>query len=212
MSKLITGFTQGMEILAGKNKYLYKLIAKYYRSIVINEVKLAGINADDTVLCVGGGPCPFTGILLHEYSGARVTIIDNDNRCIACSREVVESLGYEDDIEIKFKDGTEICPKDYSVVHLALQVSPILQVVQQLERNCSLGTKILIRQPKEHLASVYDKLGENSLNCSDKIAHSGMQNVGHTAMYIKKGETSEASEKSFAYSDSSTISAASMAI
>ena len=74
--------------------------------------------------------------MLHEYTGAHVTIIDNDDCCVRISRELIRKLGYEDSIDVLHSDGNEISPKDYSVIHMAVQVSPMEQVFCHIKEGC----------------------------------------------------------------------------
>lgn len=181
MEQVITRITKGLEQLSARNKHFYRTVSLYYRSMIKKEIELANISASDKVLCIGGGPCPFSGILLHEYTGAKVTIVDNDDLCVRCSRSVINSLGYGDDISVLHGDGKEIVPKDYSVIHMAAQVYPLAQVLREIKRRCCLGTKILVRLPKKSLFKAYGIEDVSFLNnCELKTFHSRVANVEST--------------------------------
>lgn len=185
MAKLIPKMTKVIERLAAKNISLYKTISLYYKNIVKEEVALAGIKSTDRVLCIGGGPCPFSGILLHEYTGAHVTIIDNDDCCVRISRELIRNLGYEDSIDVLHSDGNNISPKDYNIIHMAVQVSPMEQVFSNLKQGCCFGAKILVRLPKKTLSNFYS-IGDCSIfnNHCGKAVHN-WRNIKSTALFIK---------------------------
>ena len=91
MAGLIQRTTKKLECLAARNKVVYNVLALYYKRIVNKEIRLADINENDRILCVGGGPCPFSGILLHEHTKAHVTIIDNDECCVEVSKQLVRN-------------------------------------------------------------------------------------------------------------------------
>jgi protein-L-isoaspartate O-methyltransferase len=185
MVKLIPKTTKIIERLAAKNTSIYRTIALYYKKLVKNEVDLANIQSTDKVLCIGGGPCPISGILLHEYTGAHVTIIDNDYCCVRISRELIQKLGYSDSIDILHSDGNEISPEGYSVIHMAVQVSPMEQVFSNLKQGCRFGAKILVRLPKERLASFYSCNNCSLFNaCCAKAVHN-WRNIDSTALFIK---------------------------
>lgn len=184
MANFIQRTTKKLEHLAAKNSMAYRMFSLYYKRVVRKEAKLANINVNDRVLCVGGGPCPFSGILLHEYTKAHVTIIDNDMSCVEVSRQLIHKLGYEESITVLHSDGNAISPEDYTVVHMAVQVSPLEQVFNNLNQKCRNGSKILVRLPKTHLASCY---GVNSMNvfnaCQGKANHI-LRNISSTALFV----------------------------
>jgi len=79
---LITSLTQKVEWLANQSRLFYHCIALYYKNIIKREVRLANITPNDNILCIGGGPCPYTAIMLHQLTGAKVTVIDNNKHCV----------------------------------------------------------------------------------------------------------------------------------
>ncbi|NLM52830.1 MAG: hypothetical protein GX197_08455 [Firmicutes bacterium] len=187
MRTLIPKLTKLIERLAAKNLFLYRLISLYYSNVVKNEVALAKIKATDRVLCIGGGHCPISGILLHEYTGAPVTIIDNDAFCVRVAKELIKNLGYTDAIKVVHGDGKAISPTDYNVIHVAMQVSPLEQVFCHLRQGCRLGAKILVRLPKRALAKFYSSSDCTVFcHCNGKVLHS-RRNIESTALFIKSG-------------------------
>ena len=92
---IITKISQVLERCACKSRVIYSLFRLYYLDLVRREVSLAKINKDDHILCVGGGKCPFTAILLREYTDAKITVIDNCRECVRASREFLKREGVE---------------------------------------------------------------------------------------------------------------------
>ena len=185
MVKFIPKITKSLERLAAKNTSIYRTISLYYKNVVNEEVALANIKSTDKVLCIGGGPCPFSAILLHEYTQAHVTIIDNDISCVQTSRDLIRRLGYEDYIDVLHSDGSNISPKDYSVIHMAVQVCPMEQVFCHLKQGCKFGAKILVRLPKKTLSNFYS-IGDSSIfhnYCG--MASYTWRNIDRTALFIK---------------------------
>ncbi|NMA67567.1 MAG: hypothetical protein GX957_15265 [Clostridiaceae bacterium] len=185
MVKIIPKTTKLLELLAAKNSSIYKTMSLYYKRLVRKEATLANIQPTDKVLCIGGGPCPISGILLHEYTKAHVTIIDNDEHCVRISRDLIQRLGYEDSIKIIYGDGNDISPENYNVIHMAVQVSPLDQVFCKLKQKCPFGAKILVRLPKKNLTNFYS-VNDFSIfhNCCRKAVHH-RRNIESTALFIK---------------------------
>lgn len=173
-----------MEQLAAKNILVYQAMSLYYKKLIREEIALADIKSTDRILCIGGGPCPFSGILLHEYTGAHVTIVDNDYCCVCIARQLISKLGYTESIEVLYGDGNDISPKDYTVIHMAVQVNPIQQVFCSLKRKCPYGARILVRVPKKGLKKFYSA-DDFSLfrNCCKKAVHN-WRNIDSTALFI----------------------------
>lgn len=184
MSKLIPRTTKFLERLAARRTIIYRAMSLYYKRLVREEVSLANINSTDNVLCIGGGPCPFSGILLHEYTGANVTIIDNDYSCVSISKDLIQKLGYSDYITILHSDGGDISPGDFSVVHMAVQINPIEKVFTHLKQGCSLGSKILVRLPKKMLTNLYSINDREVFEDSSKKAYHSWRNVDSTALFV----------------------------
>jgi len=184
----IMRFTQKIESAAAKIDFLYWLTSQYYKSVVGREIRLAKINSQDRILCIGGGNCPFSAILLHQKTGAKVTVIDNDFSCVRCAQNTVERLGLSENISVLYQDGN--CPdfsvSEFSVVHFALQISPAQEVFDNLTRRVSPKTKLLIRRPKNALQNMYCRFAKiKSENC-DCIKHTAACNIGSTLLYVKQ--------------------------
>ena len=193
MSSSMVTVTRALAYLASRNRLFYQISALYYKSIVANEIKLADITEEDHVLCIGGGPCPFTGILFHHLAKARVTVVDNDYGSVLCSRQLVQALGLDRSVKVVFADGNSIEADGYSVVHFALQVCPLEEVFRELERRCRRGTRMLVRLPKRTLKSLYSHGSGEFFNQCEQIVHSRSRNTASTALYIKAGSNYEKS-------------------
>lgn len=189
---LITSLTQKIEWLANKSKLFYTLVEFYYKNIIKNEVRLASISKDDKILCIGGGPCPYTAIMLHTYTGAHITVVDNNYHCVKKSLELIYRLGLQNYINVVLSDGKDIDCHGFTVIHLAMQISPKEKVLKNLLDGAEYGTKILVRMPKEILSGLYC-----NVNCKvfsrGNVAHSFFSNIDNTTLYVKEAQTCEIS-------------------
>lgn len=180
---LITKVTQRIEDFATKSKFIYKLTSEYYRWLVRRETSLAGICKDDHVLCIGGGNCPYTAILINKYTGAKVTVIDNDSACIAKSKRFVNNLGLNN-IEITECDGRFVSCCDFTIIHLAMQISPKDDVIKCLIQKANNGTKILVRNPKQGVQGFYCPMKEDNRYFNNHVKHGLFSNVANTLLYV----------------------------
>ena len=201
----ITGLTQKIESWATKSKLIYFMASQYYREVIKREICLAGITSQDHVLFIGGGNCPFSAILLHQYTGAKVTVIDHNITCVQNAQEAICRLGLEDHVSVLCREGADLKesdPKisdlerhdlpqsdhgqhisplsDYTVIHFALQVTPLEYVFSQVKNQMKPGTRVLVRKPKTCLKMVYSICPQ--LKACPYITHKA-RNIGSTLLF-----------------------------
>jgi len=183
----ITKLTQKIEYLAAEKSLVFNIASRYYHDVVDKEIDLANITEDDRVLCIGGGFCPFSAILMHQKTGAKITVIDNDADCLPKAREVIERFGLCEHIHLECQEGCckNLALSQFTVVHFALQITPFAYVFAEVEKKVNPGTKLLIRRPKDGLNKMYCKLSETLLTCCRYIKHRVPCNIGSTFLYVK---------------------------
>jgi len=188
----ITGITQKIECWVSETDTAYRLAAGYYQDVIQKEIVLANITKDDHILCIGGGVCPFSAILFHQKTKAKVTVIDNNIDCVNKSRKVIKRLGLDEFIQIICQDGSceTLSIADYTVIHFALQVNPMENVFAYIEKNATPGTRLLVRRPKARLGRLYSCLLKDLYICPLTI-HSKTCNIGSTVLYIKQEDNNE---------------------
>ncbi|EEG78801.1 SAM-dependent methyltransferase [Dethiobacter alkaliphilus] len=128
---------------------LIGLYGLYYNRLVEQEVAAAQISAGDRVLCIGGGPLPYTALRIHTLTGAHVTVMDNDRSAVEMASRLVEKMGLANKLSVRFSDGQGVNAADFSVVHIALQVSPREQVLENIRTTAPKGVRVLMRSPAE---------------------------------------------------------------
>jgi len=191
MLKWVTRATQKIEERAAGVGFVYQIAMQYYKSVISREIDLAEISDDDNVLFIGGGVCPLSAILIHESTGARVTVMDNDLACVSKAEDVVKKLGLSEKIKVLHADGrdAELNIDGYTIVHLALQVTPVEKVFAELKNKVSPGVKLLVRRPKDKLCGLYCELSSKLLKSCNCVIHKGTGNIGSTFMYVKQGDS-----------------------
>lgn len=181
----ITRLTQKIESWASVSKFGYWLTTHYYRDVIQKEIDLAQITASDHILFIGGGICPCSAILLHQATGAKVTAIDNNRNCTSKAQELIEHLKLREHVQVLYQDGRVAELEAYSVVHFALQVSPLEAVFSQVEKRALSGTKLLIRRPRKSLNKIYPLPSASLPICDQQVTHKKARNIGRTLLYIK---------------------------
>jgi len=186
---LITSFTQKIEDWALKRKRVYQIAQSYYRDVTHRESVLANVTEKDHVLCIGGGVCPFTAILFHEQTGAKVSVIDKCEHCVEKAKRLIDDLGLSDAITVLTHNGdcASFPLNRFTVVHFALQVCPMRNVFHNIEKRVSPGTRLLVRRPKRPLSNLYSCLPSPLLHSCPVTTHKSVRNIGSTLLYIKQG-------------------------
>lgn len=188
---LITSITQVIEYLACRFKPLYYLSMLYYTGMVRREVELAQITAADRVLVIGGGPCPHTALLVHKLTGAEVTVVDNDFVCVRSAIRLIKRLGLSQWMHVLHRNGQSLRAERYTVIMLALQLSPKLEIIRAMERQAKAGVRILIRLAKDCLAELYSPVNPAQFVSLPTVEHSQFTNVEQTVLYQVKVEENE---------------------
>lgn len=192
MLKWITNLTYKIEELATKIRPFYHLAASYYEDVVKREASLASLSSQDHVLCIGGGICPFTAILFHQRTGAKVTVIDNNPECIQYANKIIKDKNLDKEIQVLCQDGCcchSLGLREFSVVHLALQVAPMDKVFSQVEQQVKDGTKIMIRRPRKQLGHLYSQFLTKATGHLSFTTHGNKRNIGSTLLYVKGATT-----------------------
>jgi len=171
MLGLIKNLTYKIENRAANAGMFYRFASQYYRDVIEKEVVLAGINANDNVLCIGGGMCPFSAILIHQLTGARVTVIDNNSTCIPKAKQIIKRLGLSKYVGVVCGDGRDFDYQEYSVIHLALQVSPMDKVFALVKEKAAPGTRLLMRRPKKYFKDKQPYITHKTRNIGSTMLH-----------------------------------------
>lgn len=188
---MIMTWTKWMEKRISSSNFLIRLYEKYYKKIVRNEIKLAEVKSSDKILCIGGGSIPCTALQMVNLTGAKVDVIDVDNRAVYNARNVVDKMGLNNKIYIINARGEETDISSYDVIHVALQVTPKEEVVEHIWSKARKGTRILVRMPKKNLRCFYSNISDKYLNekenCSSNCClNNGLNTMKEVLLMIKK--------------------------
>ncbi len=176
--------TKNLENLMRKTKVLQNLILSYYKPIVEKEVLLSSAKRTDKILCVGGGYFPCTAILFHKLTGATVTVIDNDKDAIEKSTDLIEKMGLQNKVLVKYTDGVDVSAEDFDVIHIAMQISPKETVFKHIHSTMRKDAKVLVRTPKEHLERGYQPF-KGFCDDMSAIEQPFFSNIDKTILYVR---------------------------
>lgn len=181
-------FVNGTKILEcnmSRNSFFQNIMLSYYRPIVKKEVELSNANANNSILCIGGGYFPCTAILFNQLSNATVTVIDNDLSAVEKSSKLIEKLGLSSKVIVKHTDGIDISSSNFDIIHIAMQVSPKEEVFNHIHSNAEQKAKILVRTPKQHLERGYNPFKEISMKHNNDVIQPKFSNIERTLLYVR---------------------------
>ncbi|TYQ13065.1 UNVERIFIED_CONTAM: Dimethyladenosine transferase (rRNA methylation) [Acetivibrio alkalicellulosi] len=196
--KLISMITKEMERFFSKNFALVRLYNMYYKNIVKREVELAEINCNDCVLCIGGGSVPCTALEIAAKTGARVRVIDVDPDAIEKSKKIILKLNLSHCVKAQLISGQNINASDFSVIHIARQAVPHNEIIENITKNASTNTRILLRSNKNCLKKL-NKIFDKGI-CGSQMKQ-GIFSLKSTILFTIKPRRSESEEVS-SYNDS----------
>jgi precorrin-6B methylase 2 len=150
-----------LELLAVKNTFFHALLMTWRKPVFLNEIAMAGISKDDTVLLIGCGIFPSETVLIAEVSGAKVVGIDNSKNAVKLAKKYVEQRGLTNLVTIEYGDGTAYPVSEYDSIFIAINVFPIDNVLQHLAKNMKKNTRVLCKSINKDIPEVIRSLGLN---------------------------------------------------
>ncbi|MCR6108368.1 class I SAM-dependent methyltransferase [Salipaludibacillus agaradhaerens] len=158
----------------------------YYQSVIEREIALCQMNVHDRVLCIGGGATPFSACLFAAKTGAHVTVIDKESSVISQATKFVKLMHLEDHVTVLHQNGLEVCPTHFSVIHIAMQVTPLDRIKDYLYNSMANTTRLIIRQPKTRIKGHYSVLEESEYaKATAAVAHSGKM-IAASILFVKQ--------------------------
>lgn len=188
---------------------IIKLNEIYYNKIVERETKLGNLTEQDTILCIGCGAMPCTALHLAELTGAKIVTVDNDYEAVLGARKVICEKGLANQISVLHKDGETIDLDKFTVVHIALQVTPKQDVVEHVLKKAKEGTRILVRIPKDFLQGFYSNITESIVDKSSRFTKQPYSTMKGTMLLIKSKGDIQDEEKNYTMATGSVWSGAS---
>ncbi|MCR6112488.1 hypothetical protein HXA35_19320 [Bacillus sp. A301a_S52] len=161
------------------------VVAWYYQSVIEKEIALCQMTAHDRVLCIGGGATPFSACLFAAKTGAQVTVIDKEHAVISQATKFVKLMGLEDHVTVLHQNGLDVCPRHFSVIHLAMQVAPLDRIKDYLHGSMASTARLIVRQPKTRVKHHYSVLEESEYaRATAAVAHSGKM-IAASILFVK---------------------------
>jgi len=116
-----------------------------YKGLVRDEIKLANISSNDSILVVGCGAVPSSCILLANETNAKITGIDIDKKAVKKASNLIKKLKLEEKIKVEWGDGTDYPVKGYNIILILFGVKSVNKIFGHLSEHMENNTKIILR-------------------------------------------------------------------
>lgn len=116
-----------------------------YNNMIDNEIALAGISKDKSVLHIGCGPIPATSILLTKKTDAKIIGIDNNLHSIKKAKIYVKNSGFSDKIQIKHADAKDFPIENFDVIIVSQGVKPIKVLLMHISKSMKEDALVIYR-------------------------------------------------------------------
>lgn len=117
----------------------------YYEDIVENEVRLAEITSQDTVLHIGCGSLPSTSLLIAKKTHAHTIGIDKDTSSIQDARSCVRVLHQEDLVQLHQANALQYPTGSSTVLIVSQGIEPRYDVLRYISKTMRRDTRVLYR-------------------------------------------------------------------
>ncbi|OPY30672.1 MAG: Nicotianamine synthase protein [Methanobacterium sp. PtaU1.Bin242] len=158
-----------------------------YQGLIKNENQLVKFTPEQKVVFIGGGPLPLTLILFNKLYGSRCVSVEIEPEVAELSRQVLEKLGLESEIEVVTGDETSVRDMDYTVIMVAALAEPKERVFTNLWDIVDTITPIIYRTYTGMRAILYSPVTEKATRGFHKevmILPTGK--VNNTSVLIRK--------------------------
>lgn len=182
---MIPKFTRGLEKTLCHFPILAKFCMNYYNNIVKEEINLAQIKSEDHVLFIGGGAIPSTAYRIHQYTGAKIDVIDKDRCAVKLAKKLTSLLGFQNSVRVFEADGRTIDTKKYSVILVALQACPHRDILENALEKAAPNTRVVTRCPAHGLQAFYENSPRDSRCYTNVQTKQGSLTMEASLLFIK---------------------------
>jgi ubiquinone/menaquinone biosynthesis C-methylase UbiE len=143
-----------LEFLASKIELFDKLLISWRKTIYLKEIRLAKILSNQKVLLIGSGIIPHEAVFIAEETKAKVVGIDNNSITLKFAKSYVNKKGLSNYIRIEYGDGLNYPIRDFDVIFIAINVSPIDLILEHIYTHMKDDAKILCKSFRDDLKDV----------------------------------------------------------
>jgi len=124
---------------------LHFIYFDFYSNIIKNEISLADITKDKSILHIGCGPIPATSILITKKTDAQITCIDNDPNSIKKARICISKNGLSEKIEVSLANAESFPVDKFDLIIFSHGVKPIKEILTHISKSMKKSACVIYR-------------------------------------------------------------------
>jgi threonine dehydrogenase-like Zn-dependent dehydrogenase len=117
----------------------------YYEDIVDNEINLAEITREDTVLHIGCGPLPSTSLLVAQRTGAQTIGIEKNKLSVQDAQYCVHAVHQENQIQIHHANALTYAMQSFHVIIISQGIEPRYEVLEHIANTMGPDNRVIFR-------------------------------------------------------------------
>lgn len=117
----------------------------YYQDIVENEIRLARITAQDTILHIGCGSLPATSLLISQKKGSHTIGIEKNLSSVRDAQYCVKVMHQEHLLQIIQSNALDYPMNTSNVIIISQGIEPRYKVLTYIANNIQPETRVLFR-------------------------------------------------------------------
>jgi len=117
----------------------------YYEDTVDNEINLAKITKQDTVLHIGCGPLPSTSLLVAQRTGSHTIGIDKNPYSVQDAQYCVHVVHQENQIQIQHANALDYPMGSSDVIIVSQGIEPRYEVLEHIANTMGPDTRVIFR-------------------------------------------------------------------
>ena len=117
----------------------------YYEDTVENEINLAKITKQDTILHIGCGPLPSTSLLVAQKTGSHIIGIDKNPYSVQNAQYCVHVLHQENLIQIQHSNALDYPIRSSDVIIVSQGIEPRYEVLEHIANTMEPDTRVIFR-------------------------------------------------------------------
>jgi len=129
----------------------------FYKTMIENEIKIAGITKKDKILHIGCGSIPATPILVAEKTGACVTGIDKNLVSIKKAQELIYNLKLSSKIKVEHAEASRYPLDKFDLIIASQGIKPYNETLRYIAESMSSNARVILRTSSSNSGELVEK-------------------------------------------------------
>lgn len=129
----------------------------FYKTMIENEIKIAGITKKDKILHIGCGSIPATPILVAKKTGAGVTGIDKNLASIKKAQELIYNLKLSSKIKVEHAEASRYPLDCFDLIIVAHGIKSYNKTLRYIAESMNSNARVILRTDSSNTGELVEK-------------------------------------------------------